>query len=72
MKLNRRLAQLFKRAGSEIEIGKRIENTPEDYKQGFYDGFVQGRDAQRKADIEVGKRLITLPNPEQGEIGGME
>ncbi len=54
---NRRLAQIFKRVGGE-SIDEQILNMSEDYKKAFYDGFIQGRDTQRKADIQVVERLL--------------
>ena len=55
--MNRRLVQLFKRAGDE-NIHKRIANMPEEYQKGYCKGFVDGRDRQRKADIAVAERLL--------------
>jgi len=58
MKADKRLEQLFKRVGSG-NAGEQIENMPDDYKRGFYDGFVQGRDTQRKSDIQVAKSMVS-------------
>ena len=35
-----------------------IENMPEDYIDGWYNGHVVGRDAQRSADIALAKKMF--------------
>ncbi len=57
MKTDRQLAQLFKRAGLD-ERDKQIENMPDEFKNGFYKGFVEGREAQRISDIQVAKSKL--------------
>ncbi len=54
-KLDRQLAQIFKRCGGNSDG---IENMPEDYKDGWYVGDVAGREAQRTADIALVKEMF--------------
>ncbi len=54
-KTDKQLAQLFKRA---VVDNKAIQNMPEEYIRGWYAGAVVGREAQRKTDIVVAKRLL--------------
>lgn len=56
---DKQLAQYFRRATCD-DSG--IENMPDDYKEGWYAGFVKGRDTQRESDIKVGKRLLESTN----------
>ena len=51
MKIN----NLLKRVKADTN---QIENMPDDYKKGWFDGFVKGRDGQRKADIEAVQKLV--------------
>lgn len=61
-KTDRQLAQLFKRARAE---DKGLENMPQEYRDGWYDGAVAGREAQRNADVEVAKRIAGMVRNEQ-------
>lgn len=54
-RLTKRLEQLFKRVSGDDSS---IQNMPDDFIKGWYDGNVMGREAQRKADIKVAKRLL--------------
>jgi hypothetical protein len=65
MNINRRFAQLFKRA-PDSDIDKRIGHMPEEYQNGYYNGFVRGRDLQREADITVATKLVP-PAPQSKE-----
>ena len=53
MRMNKRIAQLIKRAGISDAEDKRVGNMPDDYKTGYFAGWVAGREAQRNADIKV-------------------
>lgn len=57
MKTNKQLEQLFRRIGSG-DIDKQIEHMSDTYKDGFYNGFVKGRNTQRSEDIRVAKKLF--------------
>ena len=60
--MNKKLVMLFKRVSGDDNS---ISNMPEEFKRGWYDGFVVGRETQRNADIEAGEKLI--PPPERSK-----
>lgn len=51
----KQLQQLFRRKSGSDE---HIWNMPQEYKDGWYAGNIAGREAQRKADIEVAFKLL--------------